>query len=362
MPITPRFDVQQSASHVLLRIRVPHIRVSGAELHASGRDLTFHCRPFFLKLTLPHEVLDPSEEEQEQEQDQGEEQKGERSGAVYDPDDEGGVITVRVRKRQPGLHFPGLDLQTRLLQLRKDKDRKEHVFPSIEVLGEQRTPQENGDEENDDEEEEGESEGSSSCAPSLLAKNQNYYGFNSKYTQILTNLREETAEMTSLPDPENMTLASRQQLRQQSEEAAFCPDRYLGDLLGGEEDYIYQQAVGYTAQWEKQWALWKAAKEGSLPPAPGTSDEAIAEADGIMRVEVFDNSGGFSEEEKDTMRSLPNKEYLIAKQSVEERLLMLGLADILFAYCYDHRVTQGESTVRIGVRFLFYVIVAYNCL
>jgi hypothetical protein len=47
---------------------------------------------------------------------------------------------------------------------------------------------------------------------------------------------------------------------------------------------------------------------------------------------------------------------------VEERLLMLGLADILFAYCYDHRVTQGESTVRIGVRFLFYVIVAYNCL
>lgn len=32
----------------------------------------------------------------------------------------------------------------------------------------------------------------------------------------------------------------------------------------------------------------------------------------------------------------------------EERRALLGLADILFAYAYDHRTTQGEPTVESG--------------
>jgi protein SHQ1 len=36
---------------------------------------------------------------------------------------------------------------------------------------------------------------------------------------------------------------------------------------------------------------------------------------------------------------------LVAAGGLEERSLLLSLIDILFAYCYDHRTTQGDSTV-----------------
>lgn len=187
------------------------------------------------------------------------------------------------------------------------------------------------------------------------------------YTQVLSNLREETAEMTGLPDPENMPLASRQLLRRQSEQAAFDPARYLGDLLHGEQDFFYQEAVALEAHWDRHWALWKAAKEGARPAveqAPVKTEAACeqqaqreketptktavqteSEQDAALRAEVFARSGGFSQEERDAMSSLPNKRYLLQAGSPEERLLLLGLADLLFAYCYDHRLTQGEPTV-----------------
>ncbi|CAN0602372.1 unnamed protein product, partial [Ectocarpus sp. 12 AP-2014] len=44
-------------------------------------------------------------------------------------------------------------------------------------------------------------------------------------------------------------------------------------------------------------------------------------------------------------RRLPNREYLIEAGSAEERRVLLGLADILFAYAYDHRTTTGDATV-----------------
>lgn len=37
--------------------------------------------------------------------------------------------------------------------------------------------------------------------------------------------------------------------------------------------------------------------------------------------------------------------FLISKGGLEERSISLSLLDILFAYCYDHRTTQGDSTV-----------------
>ncbi|CAN0285749.1 unnamed protein product, partial [Ectocarpus fasciculatus] len=45
------------------------------------------------------------------------------------------------------------------------------------------------------------------------------------------------------------------------------------------------------------------------------------------------------------IRRLPNREYLIDAGSAEERRVLLGLADVLFAYAYDHRTTTGDATV-----------------
>lgn len=54
---------------------------------------------------------------------------------------------------------------------------------------------------------------------------------------------------------------------------------------------------------------------------------------------AFESVGGFSEKEKKILSSgvLRNKEYLIEKQSAEENSILLGLIDLLFAFCFDHR-------------------------
>lgn len=44
-------------------------------------------------------------------------------------------------------------------------------------------------------------------------------------------------------------------------------------------------------------------------------------------------------------RRLPNREYLIPTGECEEAQALLGLADVLFAYAYDHRTTGGDPTV-----------------
>lgn len=54
---------------------------------------------------------------------------------------------------------------------------------------------------------------------------------------------------------------------------------------------------------------------------------------------AFESVGGFSEKEKKVLSSgvLRNKEYLIEEQSAEENSILLGLIDLLFAFCFDHR-------------------------
>ena len=323
MPLTPRFTLQQSEDFVEIVIRVPHIRVTNSEFHIDGKDFTFYCKPYFLKLTLPHEIYDDDD----------------TCKAVYNPDEDKGVIRVTIPKKEPGLHFPDLDLQTHLLQMRVEKDQKEHVFPSIEIVGEETfaNEDEDGDEKDSDKKEE-----ISDIAISTSSKC--YYGFNSKYTRVLHNLGEEIAEMTNLGDPDNITLADRQLLRRQSEEADFNADRYLGDLHCGEEDYLYKAAMSHSTQWDQQWIMWKDAKK-TQPKFEEGDESNLLDNDAAIRIDVFQRSGGFSEVENDTMRTLPNKKYLIPRQSREERLLMLGLVDILFAYCYDHRLTEGDPTV-----------------
>lgn len=54
----------------------------------------------------------------------------------------------------------------------------------------------------------------------------------------------------------------------------------------------------------------------------------------------------FNGKEQDILKELPNKEYLLSKE--EERTATLGLLDILFASCYNHRVTLGENSATSG--------------
>lgn len=48
----------------------------------------------------------------------------------------------------------------------------------------------------------------------------------------------------------------------------------------------------------------------------------------------------------DILKELPNKEYLLSAK--EENAVLLGLVDILFAYCYDKRTFGFENSVENG--------------
>ena len=252
MPITPRFTVDQTDDEVLVKINVPYVRVSQAEVVASSHDFTFYCKPYFLKLTFPHEVVEDD-----------------RCRAVYDPDIEHGLITAHLPKLVPGQHFPDLDMVSKLLQNRITKDKKDMSPPLIEVLGETT---------NDDTDE---AEPSAESGGVMSLNIARMYGFNNLYSKVLGNLRDELIGVVSLATPDSCAMSNRRSARMQAEEQMFDADRYLADPLHAEEDYIYTEAMRHTAHWDVSWAAWRPS---------GTEAESAAET-----------SVHFSEENNATM-------------------------------------------------------------
>lgn len=47
-------------------------------------------------------------------------------------------------------------------------------------------------------------------------------------------------------------------------------------------------------------------------------------------------------EEIDVLKELPNKKFIL--ESAELQSTYINLVDVLFAWCYDKRTTEGEST------------------
>lgn len=286
--------------YVYIRIKVPHIRVSSTELIVEGSDFTFFCKPYLLKLTLPYEVIDD-----------------ENCKGTYDANMDDGTITVQMPKSNPGQHFPDLDLTTSLLQARCKKDRESSVdFPEIDVLNSVDFDGNETDHIHD---------GNETSLPDFTIISRPKYGFNRKYSGILHSLRDDVIEMIELEDPDNTPEQQRYNIRENAENNAFEIDRYIADLHDGENDSIYIEAIAMRPFWEVHWDAWK----GSVTP-----DDAFVMA------------GGFSDDESELMTSLPKRDYShIRSGSFDERSVLLSLVDLIFAYCYDVRVTGGEPTV-----------------
>jgi protein SHQ1 len=51
----------------------------------------------------------------------------------------------------------------------------------------------------------------------------------------------------------------------------------------------------------------------------------------------------FNHEEKEILKKLGNKEFLLSKE--DKAVAWLSLVDIVFAYAYNHRTTLGENSV-----------------
>lgn len=265
--IVPRFSVSQSEALLVIKIHVPYIRVSEAEIFAENNEFTFYCKPYSLKLAF-----------------QGEISGDETCRAKYDPDEDNGVITAELPKLIPGTHFPELDLPSKLLLDRKAADASKYQFPSIEIIGE--TNHSSDDPEIDDLSE------NFAASTNLLRP---HYGFNLKYCDVLKHQRDEILTIFTLPNPDDIPVHQRRALAFEHEIASFDADRYLGDFLEGTDDPIHVESMAYTAFWEQMWVKKKELNSQSN----GDQNESVEEV-------VFGQIG-FSEDEKESMRRLPNR-------------------------------------------------------
>ena len=118
--ITPRFECSQNDRSVVLSVYCPAVRASEIEIHVSDTLLSLHVAPYFLRLNFPASIVEDDQ-----------------SSAVYDP--ASGYLTLTLTKQNPGEIFPDLDLLGKLLAPSAQDTRR---GPTIEVLGEQETPNE----------------------------------------------------------------------------------------------------------------------------------------------------------------------------------------------------------------------------
>ncbi|GBG34440.1 Protein SHQ1-like [Hondaea fermentalgiana] len=132
------------------------------------------------------------------------------------------------------------------------------------------------------------------------------YGFNHGMEGFFRDILNEFPELVDLPKPDSTPEAERRPARIEAENAGFDVARYLGDLVGVEDDPFYRAAIDFAGP--------------------------------------RDPSEGFSEEEQVQMRQLRNREFLDFSPLEQERALC-AILDISLAYLYDLRATQGEHNV-----------------
>uniref|UniRef100_A0A672HSW2 Protein SHQ1 homolog n=1 Tax=Salarias fasciatus TaxID=181472 RepID=A0A672HSW2_SALFA len=282
--ITPAFDLSQDPDFLILSIRVPYTRTSEFDLYIDGTDFKFYAKPYFLRLTLPGRIVEDGREK-----------------AKFDIDK--GLFTLHVPKETSGENFEGLQMLTSLLAPKGSRSAK----PLVEDLG--------GEEDEEEEEEfdwQVEQEVYEKASEEELGP-RHKYGFANQRSGVFARLQEELSDVIDLKNPEETSAAERRRARLQAEASAFSPDHYLADLF---EDDEIKGLLKFKPWWTE--------------PSRPTEQEA-------------ESAVSFTDDEKQQLRKFTNRSYLLDKAS--RRHAWLGLLDVLLAYCYEVRSTEGDHNV-----------------
>ncbi|XP_075526127.1 protein SHQ1 homolog isoform X1 [Dermacentor variabilis] len=294
--LTPAFELKQDDDFLIIEIKAPYSKISEAEIYFYEEEFKFYSKPYYLRLHLPGKVVENG-----------------REMAKYISDN--GTYVVHMPKQSPGQVFTDLDLLTKLLA---PSPRAASARPVIEVLENRSATDEEPPEVEEDWHVE-QMPWTPQDEVSLLEGSVRKYGFDRQRTGVIARFKEEMSDLVDIADPERKSVQEARKERLKAEEGHFSAEHYLADRY---EPAGVEQILGYEAPW---WNL--------ATCVDGSSD-------------TTEDLFSFTEEEKTKMRTLPRKEYLLDKQL--ELSLHLGLVDILFAYAYNKRVTEGEDTVESG--------------
>ncbi|XP_064824962.1 protein SHQ1 homolog [Oncorhynchus masou masou] len=288
--ITPAFELSQDPTFLILTIRVPYTRTSEFDLYIDGDDFKFYAKPYFLRLTLPGKIVEDGREK-----------------ATFDIDK--GLFTLHVPKETAGEHFEGLQMLTSLLAPKGSRSAK----PLVEDMGACSGIMD-GEEEDDEEEFDWqvEQEVYMDTSEEQLKELQKY-GFGSQRSGVFTRLQEELSDVIDIQNPDRTTVSERRRKRLDAETSIFCPDHYLADLF---EDEEIQGLLKFRPWWS------------DLCPDSIRQGEAAV---------------SFTDDEKEQLRKFTNRSYILDKKSRFQ--VWLSLVDIILAYCYELRTTEGEHNV-----------------
>ncbi|XP_054072159.1 protein SHQ1 homolog isoform X2 [Rissa tridactyla] len=295
--ITPAFELTQDPDFLTIVIKVPYARGSEFDVYFEGEDFKFYAKPYFLRLTLPGRTVEDGREK-----------------ASYNTDK--GTFTIRLPKEIPGQYFEGLDMLTSLLAPKKSRSGK----PLVEEI-DTAASAELSEEEEEEFDWEIEQTPYEESAESMLPL-QYCYGFGNLRSGVFQRLQDELSDVIDIKAPDQTPVDERRRKRLAAEAAKFDPDHYLADFF---EDEAIQHVLMYKPWWvdvHKKMTAFKG--------------ESHQEHDNHTFVV-------FSEEEKEQLRKLTNKSYLLDKRSRHH--VYLGLTDILLAYCYEICVNEGDKNV-----------------
>ena len=215
-----------------------------------------------------------------------------RESAQYDRATD--TLTVLMPKEVPGTHFSDLDMLTKLLPSKAGKGEA-RAGPLIEVVGETG----DGEASAAGEEEIDWTEPVQFVEERVQLPGSIKYGFNRGYSGFFDALQEMVVEIVDNLRPDDVPYEARRSLRLETEDEDFSVEHYQADhMLADEHEHVRR-----------------------------------------FKPELSDDLSG--DKVQETMRGLPNKEYLVWN----EKVLLLGLVDILYADAYDRRTTEDDRTV-----------------
>jgi len=278
----------------------------------------------------------------------------------YNPEKNHGTLVVVLRKEQEEF-WQDLDLLGRLQQQQSTPKQRQlenqasgtmnSTKPLVEVI--------DSDCDVDDENKNNMDNTSSSSASGevmkdLLSINETRptYGLFQRFSNVFRDYAREglVHEMLECPNPDELFACgeegddqhseqlNRREMRLEMENEKFDSDRYLNDLCVEEEgDMIFDAAMMMVPHWISATVVASQNSEESVENITNRLDK-------LSTSET--QSAFFTSEESHLLATLPSKNSNPVQLSVvEKRAALLTLTDILFAYAYDHRTTDGDPTV-----------------
>lgn len=286
--ITPIFFLSQNGECLIIKVRLPYVKISSVDILADGNIFRLFLHPYFLEINLKNELKHNAIKK-----------------TVYDHNDF--YLTIEIEKKNINEKFENLDLITSLLNPKKN-DKKILKKPLIEVISETKI---------ENEEEEIKKEDFNlidefqkiSLAPELK------YGFNNLYENIFKNRKEELYSLSDL-DPEKVKIKDRLILKEQLENKKFIKEPF-------EDDY---EDIEHLIT-----------PEFSIFDSENKKHEAKKI---IIQKQKFTLKNLITDKLYEKYISLKNKDYNLSQNS--KLRAFYTLTDILLSFLFDWRMNEFE--------------------